>query len=97
MLRAAKDGPILVITDLKMPGRDGFDLLREVRSDERLRHLAVLMLTTSKASRDVESAHSHGCNAYHVKPLGLAGFEALLERILGYWGAETMLPLGGAW
>jgi CheY-like chemotaxis protein len=90
--RALPVEPVLLFTDLKMPGRDGIELLCELRGDTDLKHLPVLVLSTSKAPADVRRAHLAGCNAYHTKPMGLLGFEHLLGRILDYWFGETMLP-----
>ncbi|MBA2848957.1 response regulator [Thermosulfuriphilus ammonigenes] len=77
--------PMLVLLDLKMPRKSGFDVLAWIRAQEVLRRLPVVVLTSSKDTPDINRAYDLGANSYLVKPVA---FEALIEMVktLGlYW------------
>ncbi len=77
--------PMLVLLDLKMPRKSGFDVLAWIRAQEGLRRLPVVVLTSSKDTPDINRAYDLGANSYLVKPVA---FEALIEMVktLGfYW------------
>src|SRR5579885_2359607 len=68
--------PQLVLLDLKMPRVNGFDVLGWIRSQEELKKLPVVVLTSSNHETDVKHAHKLGANTYLVKPVG---FDSLVE------------------
>lgn len=72
--------PVLVLLDLKLPRRDGFEVLRWIRAQPGLRRLPVVVLTSSRETVDVNRAYDEGANAYLVKPVT---FDALLELVRG--------------
>lgn len=77
--------PALVLLDLKLPRKSGLEVLEWLRNQAGLRRLPVVVLTSSKESRDVNRAYDLGANSYLVKPVG---FDSLLEMVesLGlYW------------
>jgi len=78
-------GPTITVTDLNMPGRDGFALLKEVRGDPALAHTPVVVLSTSARPQDLTRALALGANAYHVKPADMVDFVALLRSLAAYW------------
>jgi CheY-like chemotaxis protein len=83
--RAAHPLPVLMLLDLKLPRLSGLELLEWMREQPALRGLPVVILTSSRESRDLERAYALGANSYLVKPVA---FEALLElvRAIGlYW------------
>jgi CheY-like chemotaxis protein len=83
--RAAHPLPVLMLLDLKLPRMSGLELLEWMRDRPSLRSLPVVILTSSRESRDLERAYALGANSYLVKPVA---FEALLElvRAIGlYW------------
>ena len=83
--RAAHPLPVLMLLDLKLPRMSGLELLEWMREQPLLRTLPVVILTSSRESRDLERAYALGANSYLVKPVA---FEALLElvRAIGlYW------------
>jgi len=91
--RAEYPPPSLLLVDLKMPGYDGFDLLRWVRSDPQWKNLVAVVLSNSRSPGDVEKAYGLGANSFLVKPaefLGIADMLKLLER---YWSMNQALPL----
>ena len=88
--------PDLVLLDLNMPKKDGAEVLADMIADERLRHLPVIVLTTSRADADVQKMYGLRCSSYIVKPVD---FEKLVDaiRIIGrYWFTLVVLPPGGA-
>ena len=84
--RLRADGlPVVVLLDLKLPKVDGLDVLGQIRADERLRTLPVVMLTSSREERDIVRSYDLGVNAYVVKPVGF-------QRVRGGCdGARTFL------
>jgi CheY-like chemotaxis protein len=77
--------PVLMLLDLKMPRKNGFEVLQWLRQQPGLRKLVVVMLTSSDQVADVNRAYDLGTNSYLVKP---AGFDAILEMIKNidhYW------------
>lgn len=77
--------PVLVLLDLKMPRKSGFEVLVWLRAQPGLRRLPVVVLTSSKEPADIRRAHELGANSYLVKPLA---FDALLEMVQAlsrYW------------
>lgn len=77
--------PDLILTDINMPGKSGMDVLREVKAEASLRHLPVVMLTTSNAERDVYESYQHYASGYIVKPSNLASFSKAVEALQNYW------------
>ena len=84
--------PSLVILDLNLPGRDGREVLREIKSDPKLRCLPVVVLTTSGAPIDVQNAYDLQANAYIVKPVGLDAFTEAIQAVERFWLSSAQLP-----
>lgn len=86
--------PGLILLDLNMPRKDGRECLREIKENVSLRHLPVVVLTTSQAEEDVYRSYQLGVNSYVRKPVS---FQALVEltKVLGrYWFEIVELPGG---
>src|SRR5579864_3774700 len=77
--------PKLVLLDLKMPGIDGFDVLRWIRRQPGLSSLRVVVLTASNETRDVNLAYELGANSFLVKPVDFGDFVQLTQALQGYW------------
>jgi CheY-like chemotaxis protein len=77
--------PNLLLLDLKMPNKDGFEVLEWIRRQPDLKRLRVVVLTDSKYKEDINRAYELGANSYLVKPVGLRDFVSLAEAIKGYW------------
>lgn len=75
----------LVLLDIKLPRVDGLDVLRHIRRNERTRLVPVVMLTSSKVDRDVQSAYALGANGYVQKPVDFARFREVLRCVGTYW------------
>lgn len=84
--------PGLVLLDLNMPRKSGLEALKEIKSDEKLRRLPVVILTTSKAEEDIIRSYDLGVNSFIVKPVT---FDALVEMVKDldkYWFQIVELP-----
>ena len=84
--------PDLVLLDLNLPRKNGLEVLDEMRADEELAVIPVIMLTSSAARQDVEAAYAHGANAFVVKPQDLDSFMHLIDTIRGFWLGVAQLP-----
>ena len=84
--------PDLVLLDINMPRKTGFDVLKSIRADEQLRMLPVLMLTTSSSDSDIETAYKEHANCYLTKPTDIDQFFELVKNIDTFWLAQAKLP-----
>ena len=87
--------PNLVLLDLKLPGIDGFEVLRQVKSTPILKRLPVVILTSSKEEGDRALSYDHGANSYLVKPVSFEGFLGVVRQIEGYWLSLNVAPPEG--
>jgi CheY-like chemotaxis protein len=85
---------LLVLLDLNLPGLDGFQVLKQMKSDERTRHIPVVMITSSDDSHDVSRCYELGCNVFLTKPL--LDYEQFSEAIrkLGLFLSVVKVPTG---
>lgn len=77
--------PNLILLDLKLPGIDGFEVLRQIKSTPVLKRLPVIILTSSKDEGDRALSYDTGANSYLVKPVSFDGFLDVVRQIEGYW------------
>lgn len=84
--------PDLVLLDLNLPGKHGREVLSEMKQDENLRHIPVVILTTSEADEDILKSYDLGANSYVTKPVGLAEFVKLVKSIEDFWFTVVKLP-----
>jgi CheY-like chemotaxis protein len=92
---AARDSselPKLVLLDLNMPRRDGFDVLRALKGDERTRPIPVVMLTSSSDPRDVAECYRIGANGYVTKPTDIAELSTTIVGVTTYWLNVNRVP-----
>ena len=78
-------GPRLILLDLKMPKVDGIEVTRVVKSDERTRHIPIVIMTSSKEEKDVANSYSCGANSYIVKPLDFTSLIEVAAQVGFYW------------
>ncbi len=83
--RDVSDIPALVLLDLKLPGVDGLEVLRQMRADPRTSRLPVVILTTSKEEQDVAQSYDLGANSYIRKPVDFTQFAQAIEQLGMYW------------
>ena len=84
--------PDLILLDLNMPRMDGRETLAAIKSDEQLKAIPVVILTTSGATPDIVSSYQHRANAYVTKPFGLDDFEATVRQIDKFYREVATLP-----
>jgi two-component system response regulator len=84
--------PDLILLDLNMPRKDGRQTLREIKDDEVLRKIPVVILTTSGAEEDVVNSYSLGANCYITKPSGVGGLVRVVKVIEEFWFRVAELP-----
>ncbi len=89
---ASRPRPDLIILDLNLPKRDGRDLLKEIKEDEELKSIPVVILTTSAAEEDILRSYSLHANCYVTKPLGLDQFLQVVRSIETFWFTIVQLP-----
>ncbi|HKB10489.1 MAG TPA: response regulator [Vicinamibacterales bacterium] len=88
-----RDGdPALVVLDLKMPKVDGIEVLRQVKSDPALKHIPVVILTSSREEQDLVRSYDLGVNAYVVKPVAFAEFVDAVRTLGGFWAVVNQPP-----
>jgi two-component system response regulator len=90
--RGATSLPQLMLLDLNLPKIDGLAVLRRIRSDERVKLLPVVILTSSKEDEDVIRSYSLGANSYVRKPVGLAAFTDAVKALGLFWLVLNQLP-----
>ncbi len=86
--------PDLILLDLNLPRRDGREVLAEVKADESLRHIPVIVLTTSQADEDVLRSYQLHANAYVTKPVDFDGFIEAIRQIDHFFVTVVQLPTG---
>lgn len=84
--------PKLILLDLKMPGLDGFEVLKWIRSQPGLRSLIVVVLTSSDHIRDVNEAYGLGANSFMVKPMDFENIVELSRLLRDYWIMANRTP-----
>jgi CheY-like chemotaxis protein len=92
--RSDRDRPLpdLILLDLKMPGIDGFEVLRRIKGTPVLRRIPVVILTTSREEGDRAMSYDTGANSYVVKPVSFEGFLEVVRKIDDYWVALNVGP-----
>jgi two-component system, chemotaxis family, response regulator Rcp1 len=88
--------PDLVLLDLNLPKKDGKQVLQEVKKDPALREIPVVVLTTSKATSDINAAYGLHANCYIQKPVDLHRFWDIIRSIEGFWLEKASLPGKGS-
>jgi CheY-like chemotaxis protein len=84
--------PGLILLDLNMPKKDGREALREIKADENLRHIPIVVLTTSKAEEDIVRTYDLGANSFISKPVTFEGLLHVVRTLGEYWFELVALP-----
>ena len=82
----------LVILDLNMPKVDGFEVLKTIKSDDELKSIPIIVLTSSERDEDIERAYKLGCNSFIVKPASFKNFVEAVMEIKRYWLSLSKIP-----
>lgn len=86
--------PVVVLLDVKMPKVDGLEVLRRMKSDNKLRRVPVVMLTSSREARDIVESYELGVNAYVVKPVNFGKLMQAVKQLGLFWGVINQPPPG---
>jgi CheY-like chemotaxis protein len=92
--RRSNDNPAVLLLDLKLPKVDGLEVLEQIKSDERLRMVPVVVLTSSREERDLVASYRLGVNAYVVKPVDFHEFVNAIKELGIFWGIINQPPPG---
>ena len=84
--------PDIILLDLNLPKKDGREVLAVVKRDDRLKHIPVVVLTTSKAEEDVVKSYELHANCYVTKPVDLEQFLHVVKSIDRFWLTVVTLP-----
>ena len=85
--------PRLVLLDLKLPGKSGFEVLEWIRNEPKLCELPVIILSSSARPEDVHTAYRLGANAYLVKPAGADKLVEMVKSLAAFWLVHVHLPV----
>ena len=83
----------MILLDLNMPGLDGHTLLENVKDDDRLRHIPIIVLSTSSNLDDVNKSYRNGANSYIQKPGDMSGYVNMVRELQDYWFVRCQLPV----
>ena len=86
--------PDLILLDLNMPKKDGREVLAEIKADEKLRHIPVLVFTVSSAEKDILAAYNLQASAFITKPIDLDEFITVVKSLEEFWLTVVKLPQG---
>ena len=86
--------PDLILLDLKMPRKSGHQALEEIKGTPELKHIPVVVLTTSKAEEDIVRAYNSGANSFIVKPTTFGALTEAMKTLERYWFELIALPPG---
>ncbi len=92
----AGGNPVVVLLDLKMPKVDGLEILRQIKGDPVLATIPVVVMTSSREDRDLQSAYRLGVNAYVVKPMKFEDFVDAVKQVGAFWAILNEPPPGSA-
>lgn len=86
--------PHLILLDLNMPRKNGFEALSEIREDDALKDLPIVILTTSDARGDIMRCYRMGANSFVTKPTGFSALQDMFRSLEHYWFDTVSVPMG---
>ena len=90
----SSDNPAVLLLDLKLPKVDGLEVLQQIKADEKLRMIPVVVLTSSREERDMVASYKLGVNAYVVKPVDFHEFVNAIKELGVFWAVINEPPPG---
>lgn len=90
----AQDNPAVMLLDLKLPKVSGLEVLQQIKSDEKLKLIPVVVLTSSKEEKDMVASYKLGVNAYVVKPVDFHEFVNAIKELGAFWAVINEPPPG---
>jgi len=89
-----KGNPAVILLDIKMPKVDGLEVLKKIKSDEQLKRIPVVVLTSSREEKDLVKGYEYGANSYVVKPVDFNEFTDAVSKLGLYWAVINEVPPG---
>jgi CheY-like chemotaxis protein len=86
------EAPGLILLDINMPKKNGFEVLNEIKADPALMHIPVVMLTTSESEADVVKSYAKGACSYITKPMDFDKFRDVVKQFTLYWALVARVP-----
>jgi DNA-binding response OmpR family regulator len=93
-MQRARENPAVLLLDLKLPKVDGLEVLQQVKSDEKLKMIPVVVLTSSHEEKDMVASYKLGVNAYVVKPVDFHEFVNAIKELGAFWAVINEPPPG---
>jgi len=90
----SSENPAVLLLDLKLPKVDGLEVLRQVKSDDKLKMIPVVVLTSSHEEKDMVASYELGVNAYVVKPVDFHEFVNAIKELGVFWAVINVPPPG---
>ena len=84
--------PDVILLDLNMPVMNGYEVLEKISNDEQLKHIPVVILTTSADEQDILKMYKLRCSSYIVKPVDFIQFQRVINEFTNYWFSIVVLP-----
>jgi two-component system, response regulator len=84
--------PGLILLDINMPKKNGFEVLNEIKADPALMHIPVVMLTTSDSEADIVKSYAKGACSYITKPMDFDKFRDVIRQFALYWALVATVP-----
>jgi DNA-binding response OmpR family regulator len=95
-MRRSPENPAVLLLDLKLPKVDGLEILQQIKSDDRLKMIPVVVLTSSREEKDMVASYKMGVNAYVVKPVDFHEFVNAIKELGVFWAVINEPPPGSA-
>lgn len=86
--------PSVILLDLNLPGTDGRDILEQLKQDQNLKEIPIIVFTTSSNPKDIEFCYEKGANGYLIKPVDSDELEKTVQAFVGYWLEANTPPNG---
>jgi CheY-like chemotaxis protein len=86
--------PALILLDLNLPGTDGREVLEQIKQDDTLKSIPVVVFTTSSNPKDIETCYRYGVNGYILKPININKLMRTIQLFIDYWFEAVVLPDG---
>ncbi len=87
-----EDLPDIILLDLNLPKKDGREVLKEIKEDNKLKNIPVIILTSSKAEEDISKSYQNHANCYISKPVDLDNFIKVMKSLENFWLTVVKLP-----
>jgi CheY-like chemotaxis protein len=84
--------PAIIVLDLNLPGTDGREVLEQIKQDEDLKIIPIIVFTTSSNPKDVEVCYRCGANGYIIKPMDVKQLKHTIQILIQYWFEVVVLP-----